>query len=278
MRPIGVADQRIDQRLAGSTVGPVTSRLARGAVVVVALQQPTDLRLQLRWAGPQQAPDRPAQHGHRVLGGDRVLQRGRVQHPAHPDQPHLAGQRTGHPEDPIRIGRAAQPGAKVDQHRVGKAGRLLPSHRIRHPSRIPPAHIEGEPIRRLPIRQTLQPLQHHDHSQDRRRHRPPPGRLEQVREQLRWEQPGPLLGQEAVHRPLGQGRLAPASTGSRQLRAAQLTAQGHSRSSRSGDKGPESATAQPLMDESDAGHQPPRRLRSLDRKLVNVAAKPHAED
>ena len=236
--PVGVADQRVHQRLAGGPIGPVTGRLARRGVVVLALQPRSHLGLERGRAGPQQPPDRPPQHRHGVLGGDRVLQRRRVQHPLDPDQPHLAGQLAGHPEDPIRIRRAAQPRPQIHQHGVGEAGRLLPSHRIGHPGRIPPAHIEGEPVGRLPIRQALQPLQHHHHGQDRRRHRAPPGRLEQVREQLGREQPGPLPGQEPVHRPLRQGRLTPAGTSGGQLRAAQLAAEGHNRSSRSGDKAP----------------------------------------
>ena len=236
MGPVGIADQGVHQLLAGRPVGPVTSRLAGCAVVVVALQQRPDLGLQRRWAGPQQPPDRASDHRDRVLGGDRVLQRGRVQHPLDPDQPQLAGEFAGDPEDPIRIGRAAQPRPQVDQHRVGEAGRLLPSHRIGHPGRVPPAHSKGEPVGRLPITQALQPLQDHDHGQDRRRHRPPPGGLKQVGEQLGWEQPGSLPGQEPVHRAGGQGCLTPASTGGGQFRAAQLAAEGHSRSSGSGDK------------------------------------------
>ena len=228
MGPVAVADQGVHQLLAASTVGPVTSRLAGRSVVILALQQRADLRGQRRRAGAQQPPDGATDHRHGVLGGDRVLQGGRVQHPPHPDQPHLTAQRTSHPEDPIRILRTAQPGPQIHQHRVGEAGRLLPSHRIGHPGRIAPAHVEGEPVGRLPIRQPLQPLQDHHHGQDRRRHRAARGGLEQIREQLGWEQPGPLPGQEPVHRPLGQGRLTPAGTNGGQLRAAQLAAKGHS--------------------------------------------------
>ena len=238
MRPVAVADQRIHQLLAGGPIGPVTSRLARRSVVILALEQAPDLGRQRRRAGPQQPPDRPPQHGHGVLGGDRVLQRGRVQHPLDPNQPHLAGQLCRHSEDPIQIGRAAQPRPQIHQHGVGEAGRLLASHRISDPGGIAPAHIEGEPIGRLPVRQALQPLQHHHHRQDRRRHRAPPGGLKQVREQLGREQPAPLPGHKPVHRPLRQGRLTPAGTSGGQLRAAQLAAEGHNRSSRLGDKAP----------------------------------------
>jgi hypothetical protein len=271
--PVGVADQRVHQHLAGSTVGPVTGRLARRPVIVVSLQQPPDLGLQLRRAGPQQPPDRAPDHRDRVLGGDRVLQRGRVQHPLDPHQPHLAGQLAGDPEDPIRIGRAAQPGPQIDQHGVGEAGRLLPGHPISHPGGVPPADVEGEPVGRLSVRQPFQPLQDHHHGQDRGRHRPATGRLEQVGEQLGWEQPGSLPGQKPVDRSLGQGRLTPASTNGGQLRAAQLTAKGHNSSSRL-DNGARSLPAQPATDESDTEHRPPsQRLRAVtsgQRRLVEV--------
>ena len=107
MGPVGIPDQRVDQRLAGRPIGPVTGRLAGRGIVVLALQLGPDLGRQRRRAGPPQPPDGAPQHGHRVLGGDRVLQGGRVQHP---DQPDLMGQRTGDPEDPIGILGAAQPG------------------------------------------------------------------------------------------------------------------------------------------------------------------------
>jgi len=161
---------------------------------------------------PAAAPDRASNHRDGVLGGDRVLQGCGVQHPPHPDQPHLAGEFAGDPEDPIRILRTAQPGPQIHQHRVREAGRLLPSHRIGYPGRIAPTHVEGEAVGRLSVAQSFQPLQDHDHGQDRGWHRAAPGGLEQVGEQLGWEQPGPLPGQEPVHRALGQGRLAPAGT------------------------------------------------------------------
>jgi hypothetical protein len=243
MGSVGVTDQLIHQRLPGSPVGPVTSRLARRGVVILTLQARSHLSLERGWTSPQQSPDRAPQHRDGVLGGDRVLQGRRVQHPLDPDQPHLAGQVAGHPEDPIRVGRGPQPSPEVDQHRMRKRGRLLPSHRVSHPGRIPPAHVEGEPVGRLPIRQALQPLQHHHHGQDRRRHRPAPGRLEQIREQLGWEQPGSLPRQEPVHRSLGQGCLTPASTGGGQVRAAQLAAKSHSESSGRRRRSPESASS-----------------------------------
>jgi hypothetical protein len=41
--PVGVADQGVDQRLTGGPVGPVTGRLARRPVVIIALEQVPDL-------------------------------------------------------------------------------------------------------------------------------------------------------------------------------------------------------------------------------------------
>ena len=46
--PAGIPDQRVHQRLTGRPIGPVTGRLARRPVVVLALQQPPDLGRQLR--------------------------------------------------------------------------------------------------------------------------------------------------------------------------------------------------------------------------------------
>jgi hypothetical protein len=66
--PVGVADQRVHQRLPGGPVGPVTSWLAGCAVVVLALQQLADLRGQQWRAGAQQPPDGTPQHRDRVLG------------------------------------------------------------------------------------------------------------------------------------------------------------------------------------------------------------------
>lgn len=48
--------------------------------------------------------------------------------------------------------------------------------------RILPAGIETEPVHRLPIRQSLQPLQHHHHRHDHRRHTAPTHIGEQIGE------------------------------------------------------------------------------------------------
>jgi len=156
--PVGVADQRVHQLLPRLAVLPVTGRLARRGVVILALQARSHLRLQRRRTSPQQPPDRAPDHRDRVLGGHRVLQRGRVQHPLDPDQPRLAGQRAGHPEDPVRIGRAAQPGPQraghhqpVEGDHAAGVGREPGQRRPRvRPGEDPPA-VGVEQGRRLQV-------------------------------------------------------------------------------------------------------------------------------
>jgi hypothetical protein len=150
----------------------------------------------------QQPTDPTAHQGHGVAGGNRVEQRGGIQHPAHPDQPDPAGQLGRHPEDPIRIGRGAQPRPQLHQHRMRK-----PRHLVIHAGGVPPAQVIGKPIHGFPIRATLQPLQHHHHRQDRRRDRPAAVLDVQVSEQLVGEQPLALTVQQPVDRPLRQLRL-----------------------------------------------------------------------
>src|SRR6266568_111456 len=73
-----------------------------------------------------------------------------------------------------------------------------------HPGRVPPPRIERVPLHRVPVRQALQPLQHHHRRQHRRGHRPAPPVAEQVREHLVREQPVPLPIQHRVDRTLRQ--------------------------------------------------------------------------
>jgi hypothetical protein len=54
MGPVGVADQRIHQRLASLAILPVTGRLARRDIVLLTLQAHSHLGLELGWTGPQQ--------------------------------------------------------------------------------------------------------------------------------------------------------------------------------------------------------------------------------
>jgi len=64
----------------------------------------------------------------------------------------------------------------------------------------PPAGVEAVPLHRLPVRQTLQPLQHHHRRHHRRRHRPAAPLSEQVSEHLIREQPIPLPVHHREHR------------------------------------------------------------------------------
>jgi hypothetical protein len=107
-------------------------------------------------------------------------------------------------------------------------------------------------------RSSLQALQDHDHRQDRWRYRAAPIRLEQVREQLRREQPGPLPSQEPVHRALRQRRL----TSWHQRWADQGDAtdgQGSQRHPPSRRRGARSLPAQRITDDSDTEQRPPSR-------------------
>jgi hypothetical protein len=76
------------------------------------------------------------------------------------------------------------------------------------PGGIPPAQVIGEPVASLPVAAALQPLQHHHHGQDRRRHRPATVMDVQISEQLIGEQPVALGVQQPVDRPLRQLGLA----------------------------------------------------------------------
>jgi hypothetical protein len=50
--PVAIAEQRVHQLLAGDRVLPVTDRLTRGHIVVIALERRPDQSGQFRRAGP----------------------------------------------------------------------------------------------------------------------------------------------------------------------------------------------------------------------------------
>ena len=165
------------------------------------------LALQPGLGHPQQTADRRADQRDRVHGGHRVIQRCRVQHPLQPDHPGLARRVQRHVEDPPRIIRGGQPSPKVHQHRVREpvpAGAVVATH----PGRIAPTGIEREPLHRVPIRQPLQPLQHHHRGHHRRRHRTATPIGEQVGEHLVREQPIPLHMQQPIDRATRQRLIA----------------------------------------------------------------------
>ena len=130
------------------------------------------------------------------------MQRRRVQHPGPILQhPRLAGDHLGVLEQPARPGRGPQPVALPDQHR--RMERLRPGV---HPSRRLPTQIDLQPVRRLPIRQPLERLQHHHRGQHPSRHRraTPHRPLVQIGEVVVGEQPVTVIGQQPVDRPLPQ--------------------------------------------------------------------------
>jgi hypothetical protein len=147
----------------------------------------------------EQTPDRRADQGDGVHGGDRVIQRCGVQHPPPPDQPRVAGGGEGHLEDPVRPVRAAQPLPQIDQHCMREPGPAGPVPAT-HSGGVPPADVEREPVGRLPVRQPLQTLQEHHRGNHRRRHRPAADCREQVGEHTVREQRLPMLVQEPEDR------------------------------------------------------------------------------
>ncbi len=90
------------------------------AVVVVAAEHRPQVGLPLA-RGAEHAPDRATHQGHRVHGGDRVVQRGRVEHPPDAQEPGPLRGLEGPLEDPPRTVRAGEPRAHVDEHGVGEA-------------------------------------------------------------------------------------------------------------------------------------------------------------
>jgi len=71
-----------------------------------------------------------------------------------------------------------------------------------------PSQIESEGVDRLAIRQTVQPLQHHRHRDNPRRHRVAADHREEIREFLVREQTMALARQQALDRFRPQPRFA----------------------------------------------------------------------
>jgi hypothetical protein len=149
-----VVDQPRHQRLLGLRVIPGTLGLARTVIV---------MRPKLDLAGLPDQPAHPAdrrhQLGDRVLGGDRILQDGGVQHPPTPTGKHPGGLHdlADSIQDPPRPRRAADAVAPVHQHRGMEALVVQPQ-----PTGDLPGDVAAQRGDRLPVRQTLQRLQHHD--------------------------------------------------------------------------------------------------------------------
>ena len=179
-----VSSQLGHELLAGGRVVPVTDRLAARGVVVVAGEHRPQLCFQAVVDGGEELADRGADHGHRVLRGDRVIQRRGVQHPLGRHDPGPARCVQADLEDPPWPLGPLKPGAHVDQHRVHEP-RVV---EVQAATRVLPASVELERVDRFAVRQAEQPLQHHHRRHDLGRHRPAARRSEQVGEQLVGEQ------------------------------------------------------------------------------------------
>ena len=218
-----VTSQRIHQRLTGGGILVVAHRFARRDVVVIAGQQPPQLGLQVGVGRLQQPPDRRAHQRDRVHRGHRVIQRGGVQHPFAAHQPRRLGRLQGGLEDPVRLIRAGQPGAHIHQHGVHEP-RII---EIQPAGGVFPARVEREPLHRLPIRQALDPLQHHHHRHDHRRHAAPPHTGEQIGEHLIREQREALPMQHTINRVRAHPTLTEIRRRPQQIRLSRRPSQRH---------------------------------------------------
>jgi hypothetical protein len=146
------------------------------------------VRGQLDLTGRRDQPAHPADRRHQlgdgVLGGDRILQDGGVQHPTptgkHPGGLHHLADRL---EDPPRTIRGPQARPPVHQHR-GMEALIIKAQ----PAGDLPGDITPQRRDRLPVRQALQRLQHHDRGDHLGGHRRMPTTVTgHVGEQLGWE-------------------------------------------------------------------------------------------
>ncbi len=115
---------------------------------------------------PQQLADGRSQLGHRVLGGDGVIDRRRVEHP-HPvaQQSRLDGRRPGVFEQPPTPDRGPQPVAHPHQH--GGVERHIADV---HACRRLPGQVSFQPIAGLTVGEALMRLEHHHRGQHPGRH------------------------------------------------------------------------------------------------------------
>jgi hypothetical protein len=138
----------IHQRLPRRLVIPVDLRLGQAGVLVGAAKHHPQLGRQPPLSHLQQPPDRRAQQREGVHGRHRVIQRGGVQHPPHPDQPGLAGRLHGDLEDPLGPVRGGQPRPHVHQHPMAEAGVV----KGQPTAAILPAGVEAERLDRFAVR------------------------------------------------------------------------------------------------------------------------------
>jgi hypothetical protein len=141
-----IGHQRAHQPLAGLGVVPGTGRLARVLVIVMSAK----LQRRSGRVKPTHPPDRPNQLGDHVLGGDRVIQQGRVQRTplAALEDPGLGDHRPHRLEDPLGTVRGPQPAAPQGQHRRMEAlvGQGQPTGDL-------PGDVLAKLRGRLPVRQ-----------------------------------------------------------------------------------------------------------------------------
>jgi hypothetical protein len=139
-----VVDQSRYQRLGGLGVVPGTFGLARPLVV---------MRPKCDLAGRPDQPADPAdrcdQLGDGVLGGDRVLQDGGVQHPPTPTGEHPGGLHdlADRVEDPPWPGRGAQAVAPVHQHGGVESLVVQPQPAGDLPGDVAPQRADGLAVR-----------------------------------------------------------------------------------------------------------------------------------
>jgi len=177
---VAIARQLVHELLACRRVVPVACRLAGASVVVVALQDAAQLRLELVIGLAQKPSNRRADQRYRVLRGHRVIECRRVEHALATHQARLLGHCQHDLEDAVGPLRASESLAHVHEHRVHEAG-VVEVERTRG---VLPAQIERERVGGLTVAQAMTALQHHHHRYDARRHRAAPDVAKQVREGL----------------------------------------------------------------------------------------------
>ena len=191
-----VADQGIDQLLAGSLVVPGDIGFSGRGVVGGGAQPRHHVRATRDNRGdPADGGD---QLGDGVLGGDRVVEDGRIQRPAGPplQNPGIGDDLFDSVEDAVRVLRGGQPPAPIGKHRRMKRRPV-----DRESARRFPPQVERHRLGGGPVREPVQGLQHQHRGNDLRRDgRPSTGRGEQIGEHLRREQLQPVLGKKREHR------------------------------------------------------------------------------
>ena len=167
---IGVLGPTVDEGVTGGGVVPVDLGLGRAGVVVPALHGLAHGGGQFGIGHLEHAPDGRADESHGVHGGHRVIERRRIQHALASDEPGLFGGVTGDVEDAVGMFGAPQALAHVDEDGVGEARPPL-SVVTTDSGGVTPPVVEAVALDRLAVREPFEALEHHDHGDDRGRHR-----------------------------------------------------------------------------------------------------------